>query len=246
MARDFSGTDQYLSAPTVAISGSHTLGLWAKFDALTYAGNDFGVAGIFAKGFWGGDGNGDTRLVFVNPNIQAQVDTSAGNTAAAWPVSNISTGTWYHIALTWDGTTTTLFVDGTSRATSTPGGTFSDNSRGILFGAYPNNVANTEMDGQLAEAAIWNAVLDASELAALTKGFSPPMIRPASLAAYWPLIGNASPEIELRGGAEATVTSATAIAHPRVIYPDTVMVATAAAAAAAATRSYRLSLMGVS
>jgi hypothetical protein len=73
--------------------------------------------------------------------------------------------------------------------------------------------------GLIAEAGIWSVALTAAEIASLAKGISPLSIRPASLLAYWPLIGQTSPEIDFHGRFEMTVSGAVADDHPRVYMP---------------------------
>jgi len=43
------------------------------------------------------------------------------------------------------------------------------------------------MDGAVAQVGFWNAALDASEVAALAKGYTPDQVRPDSLVFYYPL-----------------------------------------------------------
>lgn len=73
--------------------------------------------------------------------------------------------------------------------------------------------------GMLAEAGVWNVALTSSEVSVLAAGHSPLLVRPQSLVAYWPLIGRMSPEIDLVGGFDLTLTaSPTTADHPPTIY----------------------------
>ncbi len=75
--------------------------------------------------------------------------------------------------------------------------------------------------GRMAEVALWPGILlDVGEVAALAAGVSPLMIRPTVRPWYWPLIGNASPEIEYFHQANATIVGAVPTPHPRIIYPN--------------------------
>lgn len=73
--------------------------------------------------------------------------------------------------------------------------------------------------GSVWEAAIWNAALTDREVAALANAYSPLLIRPQSLVAYWPLFGRTSPEIDLLGGFPMTLTGTVISNHGRMIYP---------------------------
>ncbi|MGH7178543.1 MAG: LamG-like jellyroll fold domain-containing protein [Tepidisphaeraceae bacterium] len=100
-------------------------------------------------------------------------------------------------------------------------------------GATPPVATSSQFDGSIAELAIWIAAIGTPNFAALAKGVSPRVILPTALVAYWPLIGYASPEIDLFGGKNGTITGTVAKAvHPRVIYPDPRIFLRAAAAAA--------------
>jgi len=74
------------------------------------------------------------------------------------------------------------------------------------FDAYPLN-------GQMAEAAIYNVTLSASDAAALATGASPRLVRPDGLVMYAPLVREL---IDLRGTATLTNNSTTVTDHPRV------------------------------
>jgi hypothetical protein len=78
---------------------------------------------------------------------------------------------------------------------------------------------NQGADVLLAEAAIWNVALSDTEVAALAAGYSPKTIQPTALVAYWPLIGDWTPEIELISGQNFTIQgSLTQGAHPPLPY----------------------------
>ena len=75
------------------------------------------------------------------------------------------------------------------------------------------------MEGDLAEAAIWNEALSAAEVALLAQGLSPLSLRPWALVFYAPIYGRYDPEIDIIGGLNLTVLDATASAHPRIFKP---------------------------
>jgi len=79
------------------------------------------------------------------------------------------------------------------------------------------------LEGDLAEMAFWNVALSADdEIPALGKGFSPMMVRPASLTAYWPMWGRQSTTIEqdVFRGRDLTLSGTGYAEHPpRIIYP---------------------------
>lgn len=154
--------------------------------------------------------------VFLQNNAGTQTDTVVDASGV-----NYSANTWYHAAAVFTSTTSrTVYRDGANSATGTASVTVEvpDTTNigvrfdGGAFGAYLN--------GQCAEAGVWNVALTAGEIAQLAKGLCPLMVRPDALVAYWPLYGNNSPEDDWIGDIDLTITGATkATVHPRIIYP---------------------------
>jgi hypothetical protein len=75
--------------------------------------------------------------------------------------------------------------------------------------------------GLIAHPAIWNVALAEPEIAMLAAGLSPLLVRPASLVFYSPYIGRDSPEIEIIGSRNLTVSGATSSpSEPIVNWPS--------------------------
>ena len=75
--------------------------------------------------------------------------------------------TWFHVAITWDGTTKQLWVGGESVATASVSGLQFD-SNPVTFGAdIDNGVQDVPMTGILDDVRIYSRALSAEELAAL-------------------------------------------------------------------------------
>jgi len=70
----------------------------------------------------------------------------------------LTTGQWYHIAGTWDGTTQRLYKDGVEIASQTPGGTL-DSAIGLHFGS-----SFTPIHGVIEEVRIWNVARTEAEI----------------------------------------------------------------------------------
>ena len=164
----------------------------------------------------------------IGSTFTAICATRAGGTEAlATTTATGAINTWMHIA--------GVFV---------PNGAITDTRTAYLSGANavsnltdhtPANMGETGIgfkcgstdtlwfSGRIAEAAIWDVVLDAAELLTLAAGFSPLLVRPSALAAYWPFISRASPEIDIVGGFNLTLTGTAVAEHPRILYPDGVV-----------------------
>ena len=132
-----------------------------------------------------GTDNEDVFLLYLNAGVITAFISAGGSTASATAGTALGTGTWAHAAAVYVSTASRFAykngVVGTENTTSLTPTTID----GVRLGAQ---VGTNFMDGTLAEVGIWNVALDAGEIAALAKGFSPQLIRPASLIHYYPLI----------------------------------------------------------
>ncbi len=145
---------------------------------------------------------------------------SSGNGATA---ANLNA--WNHAAAVFNGTTQLFsYLNGALGGSNTGGSVRVPSSLdSITIGAsWDTGPAVTRpFTGDLAEAAVYNIALSAAEILALSKGLSPLKMRPEALVAYWPLVGNNSPENNLKSNAVtmSIVGSLSKSAHPRVILP---------------------------
>src|SRR6185369_10880148 len=118
-----------------------------------------------------------------------------GSTGATSSAGTYTTNAWNHIGAVFSSTTAeTAYLNGTgtsgSHAAVVPTGI--DTMRiAQLFSQY--------LDGDMAEAAIWNVALTAAEFTLLSSGKSPIFVRPTAIVDYWQLLGGYSPEVDLFG-----------------------------------------------
>lgn len=141
-----------------------------------------------------------------------------GSNTAASTVSHSTSNVWEHAAA--------VFTSDASRAAFLNGGNKGTNSTSATPAALDTtrigvNDFGEYMDGDVAEAAIWNVALDDAEIAALAKGVCPLLIRPTSLVAYWPLLNSAAPDVDRWNSRyDLTPTNAPTMGtHPYVLYP---------------------------
>jgi hypothetical protein len=153
------------------------------------------------------------------------------------PTYALSTGEWAHIACTFTGDNTDLtniniYINGSGVTYESGGnGSGTPDSIGEVAIGIRLELTDRFFDGRIGEPACWNAVLTSGEASALGLGYSPLLVRPASLVAYWPLIGRTSPEIDRIGGYDMTLNAGpTWAAHPRVIMPESKIIGPAPAA----------------
>ena len=77
----------------------------------------------------------------------------------------LSTNTWYHIAVTYDGTQMKFYIDGTLRGTTDVSATIPDGGKDIWVGS--NQIWNEHFDGVIDEVYSYNRALDQNDIQAL-------------------------------------------------------------------------------
>jgi hypothetical protein len=146
--------------------------------------------------------------------------TGGGASGFSSSTGTVSANTWHHGAAVFTSATSrTAYLDGVAGTPETTNVAIAGLNR-TTIGARYNTTIGAYMNGDVAEAAIWNVALTAGEIASLADGLAPIAVRPDSLVAYWPLIGRASPEYDVVGGFAMTLTNTpTTGAHPRIYRP---------------------------
>jgi len=217
MARDFNGSTDHLRRGTVPVSGLPlTIACIANLDNITAqhylvsfgdtAGNTNYLA-LIAKGDVAGD---PIRAAYVTGGSPVQADTSTG----------YSLGTDHHVCAVFESTTSrSVYIDGGSKGTDTTSKDYPSGIDAMAVGRLERSSPAAYTNGRVSHVAIWNVALTDGEVAALAAGASPLTVRAQSLVAFWPIIGNNSPEIDIVGGYDLTVSGATKFAHPRIYQP---------------------------
>lgn len=131
-----------------------------------------------------------------------------------------ATNTWFQYAISFDASSVTndpvIFIDGISRTVTQAGSNPASLSAGAGNWVVGNNASGSRnIDGRIAEVAIWDVILTPGEMAAVTRGVSPLLIRPGNLQEYLPLIRNTASRLL----AAPTVTGTAVQPHPRVFMP---------------------------
>src|SRR3990167_536919 len=221
MARSFvAASSQYLSragddADLSAGDIDFTIACWVRFDSLSAA------RVWLSKNLTAGNQKGyQLYYALATDRLRFQVsnDGAADVTLDADVFGAPAIDTWYFVVAWHDATANTLNIqvnNGTPDSVAHTTGVF-DNTAPFMLGQNGNGAGYH--DGRVAEVGFWKRILTSDERALLAKGGSP-LALPGSRLAYWPLIGRFSPEIDVVGGFDLTVTGATASPHPRIFYP---------------------------
>lgn len=211
MARDFNGTTGYLTNSNAPVTAMPlTIAAWFYPDSVT---GQHIIAGVGKSSV-----NTDMWVIRTNGSaLNALSESTTGNGQAS--ISTVSTGVWQHACGVFKSSTSRIaYLNGTASTTNT----VSSSPSGInltRIGVRPKLTLTDYFDGRIQEVGIWNVALDAAEIAALAKNYSPKHIRPTALKFYCKIIGRDSPEIDEWGGLQMTVTgTASVIQHERMIY----------------------------
>ena len=216
MSREFSGSAQYLDyANSIITATPFTIGTWLYPDnnstwQMIVASNQAGAAIYYI------------HLAINSTAIQfAYRGSLAGNTTSIdTSASTLAQNQWQHICgVAVSDSVANVFIDGGNKATQSSGtfDGFGGNLDHVYLAARNVSGVGDYLNGRLANTAMWNAALSDAEVAVLADGYSPLLVRPESLIAYWPLIGKTSPEIDVVGGYNLSLNGAPAAwNHPAV------------------------------
>lgn len=219
MARDFDGSADYLLYSGVPVSAyPFSLACWVYAD-------DVSTSPFF---FQFGDSASATTRAGLNfdsaGKLGAQVSSPSG-TRSWYTTAGASTGVWVHCAGTFTNSSTCLsYLDGVSTGAylGTASPAFPTLNR-TSIAVMPRASLSNYLNGRVAEAAIWNTTLSQDEVSMLAAGYSPLLVSPQSLVAYWPLFGRAGAAGNEEGWVGGQVMSQTSspavIDHPRIIFP---------------------------
>lgn len=212
MSWDFDGTNDYMEAtPAALTAGPLTLSAWINVDVTGIAQRVLSISSEAGSDRW-------SLLVNTTNVITMQVG-AAGSFNTVSTTATVTSGTWYHIAGTWNNTTNQpmqVFLDGVkvgpSSSNRTP--TAGNLNRTLIGATYSSSSLTQYTNGKIAEAAIWSVVLTDAEVSSLARGFKPSAVRPGKLAMYVPLVREVQ---DVRSGLAFTNNATAADVHPRRI-----------------------------
>jgi len=187
----FDGSDEYLTATVVAdspiksISTAATIAAWFKSSA---SGNEVILA----------FGKSTARSMFIGHRTGvAWFDiTSSTGRLISTNGSGYNDGNWHHFAATWNGSTMTTYIDGSSVGTGSRDGELNDGAN--VFDLIRVGRAHAHygdyFTGNIDEAAIWNVALSAADITAIRNSGEPNDLlnaasydtdRTGNLAGWW-------------------------------------------------------------
>lgn len=212
MALDFDGSTAYLAASVAPVTDEDfTMAGWCWADATTGPHTIIALenAGVSANSWSIGLNHSTTKARIFKRD--ATTDNVADTT------TTYSLGAWMHVCGVFSASRS-IYLNGGGKTTDATVVNESGPPTAVTIGARRGSTTLRFFDGKIAEVAIWNVALSDADVADLASGAAPDRIRSEALAAYWPLIGRRTNEIDMRGAAVLTATgSPSAYAHPRIL-----------------------------
>lgn len=222
MARGNLSVTNYLKYSAALVTAvPFTISAWTKMIAV---GSDGIIFDLHATG--SASARNTFKLYARGSSSDFRVEAGNGSTndSAGGP-GTISAGNWYHTAGVFtNATTRRCYVDGVvggagSSTNLVPSG-INEARIGVEGGSAPGKGLN----GYVADVAVWDIALSATEIARLAAGANPMTIRPDALVAYWPLMrASAQSEPNMAGkGSYRMANNGTVGTHPhppKIIMP---------------------------
>jgi len=131
--------------------------------------------------------------------------------------TDLNDGEWHHVAGTYDGADVRIYVDGVQENSASQTGNMVMGSAPVRIGAAGSvSVVEDAFDGSLGHAALWDTFLTAGEIKSLSEGVSPLKIHKNNMLLFYVPINGQSPEIDIIGGLDLTITGTTIVEEPPI------------------------------
>ncbi|WP_254509875.1 LamG domain-containing protein [Anatilimnocola floriformis] len=216
MARNLDGVSDYMQGSNVR-NVPFTMAIWFNPNAVT--------ATLTLCSLCTGGVSDQSRFLLNchgalagDPLRASTVNSSGTSSFAATSTASVA-GSWQHgCGVFGSASSRAVYLNGGGKGTESTSRAIS-NSAVVIAGAQQttSGVYTSQFDGLLAHFTIWNVALTDAEVALIAKpGFDSTRMRPNAIIGHWPLIGRVSPEIDIRGGANLTLSGSPGAGdHPR-------------------------------
>lgn len=186
-----------------------TLSVWINLESASAEGK------IIAK--WSDAGGDFQYLLSSDGGDKCLFSIFNGGTRIAIGSTNMSTGTWHHIAGVYDGSEVRCYLNGVEDGSNSASGNMSSTSAPVRIGAGSGG-SGTEnpFDGDIGHASIWDTALTEGEIESLASGVSPLKIRKDNNLLFYAPINGQSPEYDVVGGLDITVNGAIKSEEPPI------------------------------
>jgi len=222
MARGVYSSSNYFSYDGALVSAPPmSFSCWCYASAFT---TTFGLMEICHIGGAGVYPDGWNVRALTTGKVEVQAGTGAVLSTIS-TAGTASTNTWYQAGGIFASNVARYAVLNGVLSTKDAANTIPTAPDKSIIGVTQAQDASFRYSGTtaiIAEAGFWNVALTAADMLMLAAGYSPLMVKPESLVAYYPLIrGDSSgDEPDLIGGAKMVEQGTVDVqTHPRVFYP---------------------------
>ncbi len=165
-AMDFSSPEQVTIPNTSALNPTTAITLEAWINADTWGPNPWSSS-IIGKDSWSTSSgeSGYTLRCGANGTLSFNFGVNPTWREATSPAT-MSTGKWYHVAGTYNGSLLTVYINGEIVGTQSYVGTIAPNTNQLLLGNLPETSQNRYFDGKIDEVRVWNVARTQAELRA--------------------------------------------------------------------------------
>lgn len=199
------GIANYINFAAPVTAAPLTLACWAVHSAV--------ASGVMMSLF----DTGGTDYFQLGANSSGNVLAGAfsgGSVANASSGATYSADAWFHAAAVFASSTSrTAYIGGGNKGSNTT--SKSPSSIDTLFVGIRN--VSAAWPGYLAECGVWSVALSDDEINALSHGYSPMLIRPASMLYYSPLVTSAMAAVNRKGAANTVTGTLTTQVHCKTI-----------------------------
>ena len=187
----FDGTDDSMSTASSSAfafgTSGFSIGLW-------FNSNGTSNTNIFDFRSSGGSLNVPSLWLRTNggsSHIRYYVQGNGGYKVNCY--DNLSTGSWYHVLIAGNGTTTSIYLNGNSTAVASGSDNTNYEAAPLTIGKYFGNNSYT-WNGLIDEFAVWDACLDGNDASAIYNSGTPNDLtdagsyntdRTSNLVGYW-------------------------------------------------------------
>jgi|13_taG_2_1085334.scaffolds.fasta_scaffold09005_5 hypothetical protein len=207
----FDGSNDYIdlgTSSTLNPTSALTISVWIYING---AGTG-GLPSIYSSSKDSTGASGGIALAYTSNKIRFYLDkTGSSSWVFAESNSTVSTGQWYHLAGIWNGSTVTLYVNGTAQTTTGSATTIGYNTD---FPAAIGKYSSNYFQGLIDDISLFDSALSGPDITKiynsgvptdLTLASSYDTDRTSNLVGYWRM-GDVSNDSATSGGSIATIT----------------------------------------
>lgn len=159
-ALHFDGTDDYASVSdnsSLDFTSGFTAETWVRVDALS--GNHSSLISKFS-----GNNREFSLLLLASGVIEYSISFNGSTEQYFSGNTTLTTGTWYHVALTYDGSTMRAYLNGAADGTKSVTGTIYNGSSAVYLAARAESGITRFLNGAMDEVRLWNTARSQSDI----------------------------------------------------------------------------------